>query len=83
MFQTVTALNFIIPEEGAGPIDAITLRGYKKDTYIPGQFAGAIRSKEIKPLSVSDISDILCPKGRDLYYKKGKNKPRGVRRKGT
>ncbi|MDP2946769.1 MAG: CRISPR-associated protein Cas4 [Nanoarchaeota archaeon] len=38
-----------------------------------------INDHEIKTLSVSDISDYLCPTRRDLYFKKGKNKPRGIK----
>jgi CRISPR/Cas system-associated exonuclease Cas4 (RecB family) len=42
---------------------------------LTGQFVTKLASKEIRPLSVSDIADFLCPTRRDLYIKKGKNKP--------
>jgi len=80
MFQVVTALNFTRPDKET--LAEIKLRGYNPETFLTGQFARMLSEGTIKALSVSDIADCLCPSRRDLYYKKGKNKPR-IRRRRT
>lgn len=81
MFQIITAWNFTRPDiELQEKINNVKLRGYNAETFLTGEFAAKIANREIKSLSVSDIADTLCPTRRDLYYKKGKNKPSGTRR---
>lgn len=83
MFQIITAWNSIrLEKELKKTVDNIKLRGYDKETFLTGELMSRIASKEIRPLSVSDIADFLCPSRRDLYLKKGKNRIR-IRRRGT
>ena len=80
MFQVITAWNLISPGKSMkDAVENVSLRGYNPDTYLTGEFVAKIVNKEINPLSVSDIADVLCPTRRDLYFKKGKNRP--LRRK--
>lgn len=80
MFQIITAWNFICLENDLDKaVSNIKLRGYNRDTFLTGEFVARITNKEIRPLSVSDIADFLCPSRRDLYFKKGKNR---IRRRG-
>jgi len=83
MIQIVTSWNLANPKsETKDVIERITLRGYKpEDVYLTGELAARIKGKEIKPLSVSDIADVLCPTRRDLYINKGKNKPAEIKTK--
>jgi len=84
MQQLIPILNIILRfKRFKDKIDNITLRGYVEDTYLTGEFLNKITSKEIKLLSVSDISDVICPTRRDLYLRKGKNKPNKVPRRKT
>lgn len=81
MFQIIALWNLTRPDlEIKNSIEEINLRGYNSDPttglFLTGQFASKIANKEIKSLSVSDISDRYCPTRRDLYYKKGVNRPR-------
>ena len=75
MFQIITAWNFVCLENDLERVVGnIKLRGYSRDMFITGGFLTKITNNEIKPLSVSDIADFLCPSRRDLYFKKGKNR---------
>lgn len=79
MFKIITLWNLSRPDkEIKGDIKNIKLRGYDVGTYLTGEFAAKIANKELKSLSVSDIADNICPSRRDLYIKKGKNKPRRI-----
>lgn len=84
MFQVIVMWNLARPDqELGGVVNNITLRGYNKDTYITGEFAWKIAEEKIKPLSVSDIADRYCPTRRDLYFRKGLNRPSGRMRRGV
>jgi CRISPR/Cas system-associated exonuclease Cas4 (RecB family) len=80
MFQIIALWNLARPDKDLENFK-VDLRGYSKETYLTGQFLEKLSSKEIKPLSVSDIADFLCPTRRDLYIKKGRNKPKVKTRK--
>lgn len=82
MFQIVALWNLVRPDKDLENFK-IDLRGYSHETFLTGQFSIKLSSKEIKPLSVSDIADFLCPTRRDLYIKKGKNRPMGVKKRKT
>jgi len=83
MFQVIVIWNLTRPDQELGNfVNNITLRGYNKDTFITGEFAWKITEGEIKPLSVSDIADRYCPTRRDLYFRKGLNRPSGRIRRG-
>jgi len=76
--------NLTRPDQELGEdVDNITLRGYNEETSITGEFAWKIAERQINPLSVSDISDKYCPTRRDLYLKKGVNRPDRSYRRGT
>jgi len=78
MFEVITRWNLARPETDFNiEIRNIEIRGYKKESFLTGEFASKIKTKEIRVLSVSDIADYLCPERRDLYIKKGKNRPKG------
>ncbi|MEM3907143.1 MAG: CRISPR-associated protein Cas4 [Nitrososphaerota archaeon] len=81
MFQIVALWNLARPDKDLGNFK-VELRGYSKEVYLSGQFLQKLSTKEIRPLSVSDIADFLCPQRIDLYIKKGKNRPK-VRGKET
>jgi CRISPR/Cas system-associated exonuclease Cas4 (RecB family) len=83
MFEIISSINFIDSAQIASKVKNIHLRGYKTNTFLTGEFALKLKMKEIKPLSVSDISDYFCESRRDLYMKKGKNKPAGIKRDKT
>ena len=75
MFQVIVLWNLTRPDqELAEIVNNIRLRGYKKDTFLTGEFAWKLAEEEIRPLSVSDISDKYCPTRRDLYFRKGINR---------
>jgi len=75
MFQIITAWNLVYLKNNLQKtVENIKLRGYNREAFLTGEFLSKITSKEIKPLSVSDIADFLCPSRRDLYFKKGKNR---------
>ena len=81
MFQVITMWNLTRPDlEMKDSVENIKLRGYNSNpedkVFLTGQFAFKIKNKELKSLSVSDIADRYCPTRRDLYYKKGTNRPR-------
>jgi len=82
VFQVITMWNLSKPDkERTDNIKKIKYRGYKQETYLTAQFANKISNGDIRPLSVSDIADKLCPNWRDLYYRKGSN--RNYRKKGS
>lgn len=83
MFEVIPSINFMDSGQVKSQVSNIKLRGYLKETFITGQFAGKLKAKEMKSLSVSDISDYFCSSRRDLYLKKGKNKPKGIKRDKT
>jgi len=84
MFEIITSWNITRPERNFNEeIKNIELRGYDKKTFLTGEFARKIARNEVKSLSVSDIADFLCPTRRDLYIKKGKNRPKGRKNKKT
>jgi len=77
MFQVITMWNFARPDlETKNSVENIELRGYNSKAFLTGQFALKIKNGELRSLSVSDIADRYCPARRDLYYKKGMNKPK-------
>ena len=81
MFQVIAMWNLTRPDfEMKDSVENIKLRGYNSNpehkVFLTGQFASKIKNEELKTLSVSDISDRYCPTRRDLYYKKGINKPK-------
>jgi len=83
MFQVIVMWNLARPDQELSEVVSnITLRGYKKDTFITGEFAWKITEEEIKPLSVSDIADRYCSTRRDLYFRKGLNRLSGRIRRG-
>lgn len=75
MFEVISSLNLVDPTEMSGVAQGTELRGYDTRTFLTGQFALRLSEGTIRPLSVSDISDYLCPTRRDLYFKKGKRRP--------
>jgi len=77
MFQVIALWNLARPDKDL-KFDEVEFRGYSSKTFLTGQFAGKLASKEIKALSTSDIADFLCPTRRDLYIKKGKKRPSKV-----
>jgi CRISPR/Cas system-associated exonuclease Cas4 (RecB family) len=79
VFEVVSSLNFVEPRELMETIGKIELRGYDWRMRLTGQFTLPLSEKRIKSLSVSDISDYICPTRRDLYFKKGKNRAQGIR----
>lgn len=83
MYQIITSWNLTDPHKEAKDItDGIKLRGYNgEETFLTGELAAKVKEKAIPTLSVSDIADILCPTRRDLYLKKGINKPRNLKTK--
>lgn len=85
MYQVLNVSNITDPfDEVLGEIGiSEKMRGYNENTLITGQFRTAILQKKIKTLSPREIASIWCPKGRDLYIKKGKNSPRGNGRSGS
>jgi hypothetical protein len=62
-------------EELKDTVKKIKLRGYEPETFLTGEFAYKLNLKEIKSLSVSNISDKYCNTRRDLYFVKGINRP--------
>jgi len=77
MFQVIAMWNLTRPDlEMEDSVKNIELRGYEDKVFLTGQFALKIKNKELKSLSVSDIADRYCRTRRDLYYKKGTNRPR-------
>jgi len=85
MFQVIAMWNLTRPDlEMKDSVENIKLRGYNSNpedkVFLTGQFAFKIKNKELKSLSVSDIADRYCPTRRDLYYKKGINRPSKSRR---
>lgn len=70
-------------QEMADSAQDVKLRGYNPDAFLTGEFATKLSTKEIKPLSVSNIADRYCPTRRDLYFVKGINRPTKVRDKAT
>ena len=67
MFQVVTMWNLSRPdEEMRDNVQNIELREYNSETFLTGEFAVKLSTKEISPLSVSNISDRYCPTRRDL-----------------
>lgn len=84
MFQVIVMWNLARPDQELGEsVNNITLRGYNKETFITGEFAWKIAEGQIRPLSVSDIADKYCPTRRDLYIRKGINRPSRRYRRGT
>lgn len=76
MFRAVTTWNFIYlngPEEATNKTQ---LRGHNSRTFLTGKFSSGIANGDISSLSVGDIADYLCPSRKDLYFKKGRNRPR-------
>lgn len=76
MNQVLTTFNLIKSDrELMANGKPVELRGYKENTFLTGEFASRIAEKSLKPLSVSDVADDYCPTRRDLYFKKGANRP--------
>lgn len=74
MYEVVTHWNLSRPDLDVNYGDgAIKLRGYHPDTRLTGDFATKLKDDIIKPLSVSNIADKICPTRRDLYFQKGLN----------
>jgi len=72
MFQIVTAWNLVRPQECMKDATYnINLLGSNKETFLTGEFANKLATKNIRPLSVSNIADKYCPTRRDLYFCKG------------
>lgn len=80
MFDVVFRWNACRPDlESNDFVDTITLRGYNsKDVGLTGEFITKLHSKQIRELSVGDITSKICPKGRDVYLRKG---PRQIKAK--
>lgn len=77
MFQVIAMWNLSkFDEELSDIVKDIELRGYNTETFLTGEFARKISTHEIRPLSVSNISDIYCLTRRDLYFYKGVNRLR-------
>ncbi len=81
MMQIITSWNLGSPYRSAKKIiDEITLRGYEsEEVFLTGEIAARIKENKVSPLSVGDIADAKCPTRRDLYFKKGINKPKGIK----
>lgn len=82
MFKVITMWNLVRPDLEMNDREVkIKLRGYnsnpKDKVFLTGQFAFKIKNKDLNSLSVSDIADRYCSTRRDLYYKKGINRPSG------
>ncbi|MCX6686744.1 MAG: CRISPR-associated protein Cas4 [Methanoregula sp.] len=80
MFQIVLTWNLSEPSQHIGDlITDINIRGYrKKDILLPSEYRTKLRNHEIKPLSVGDIVDKICPTRRNVYYRKGVSPPDDV-----
>lgn len=79
MFQVITMWNLSKPdEEMKDNVQDIELRGYNSETFLTGEFAVELSTREISSLSVSNISDRYCSTRRDLYFVKGTNRPAGI-----
>jgi len=78
MMQIVTSWNLAnLYPSARQAIEKITLRGYNaEEVYLTGELVARLSEKKVPVLSVSDIADTLCPTKRDLYFNKGKNKPK-------
>ena len=75
MFQVIAMWNLSkFDEELSDTVKDIELRGYNIETFLTGEFARKVSTHEIRPLSVSDISDKYCLTRRDLYFYKGVNR---------
>jgi len=82
MYQVITIWNLSKPNgEITDTIQNIRLRGYNRETFLPGEYAFKLKKREIRSLSVSNIADRYCPTRRDLYIEKGINRPRIERHK--
>lgn len=80
MFQVVIMWNLSRPdEEIKDNVQDIELRGYDREAFLTGEFAVKLSTREISPLSVSNISDRYCRTRRDLYFVKGVGRPTGIR----
>ena len=72
MIQSLFMLNIHqLDKEQNKFIEGIELRGYNNDVFIPSEFRNKMKDKKIKPLSVSNIADFMCPTRRNLYFVKG------------
>jgi len=84
MFQVVSQWNLLNTNNIiTDNVPSEIYRGYDLNTFLPGEWLSPIKIGELNKLSVSDIADKKCPTRRDLYYKKGKNKPRTVHQNDT
>ena len=80
MIEVITKWNLTRPDEEINDfIERITLRGNNIDEVgLTGEFKSLLAENRIKPLSVGNIADKICPTRRDLYFQKGINKLRGT-----
>lgn len=78
MYQVISVANVLNPfEEIYGKVDVSNeLRGQNSEILVTGEFASAIRKGTILPLSVNEVSNQICPTGRDVYISKGLNRPK-------
>jgi len=74
LLKVITSLNLQKKYRDEYKTDNISLRGYKSETFLSGEFIHNLIEEKIKPLSVSNIADRICPTRRDLYYAKGVNR---------
>lgn len=76
MIEIITKWNLTRPDEIINDfIENITLRGYiGKNVNLTGEFKALLKDEKIKPLSVGNIADKICPTRRDLYFIKGLQK---------
>ncbi len=82
MFQVVIMWNLSRPnEEMKNNVQNIVYRGYNPETFLTGEFAFKLSTKEIKLLSVSNIADKYCHTRRDLYFVKGTNRLTNIKGK--
>ncbi|MBL7130911.1 MAG: CRISPR-associated protein Cas4 [Candidatus Omnitrophica bacterium] len=80
MFQIIPKLNLInFSKDFKDAIKSITIRGYKNETpvVVTGAFMLGLKEGKIPPLSVGEITHLICPTRRDIYMwrvlrKKGK-----------
>jgi len=84
LYQILSYCNQFKPFENILPIEnEVKLRGYKLESFLPGQIIRKIENNEINTLSVSDIADRYCLTRRSLYFRKGINKPEKIKEKKT
>lgn len=75
MHRAILACNLIDPwKDMSEELHRPEKRGYRDGALLTGEFLDLIATKQVKPLSVDDVSRSYCETRRDLYQKRGRNK---------